>query len=244
MTQIPSWPKQLELWRQLVPANGVGGKPVAPLVVDDGVYPEPLPKNAVDLQHLAPGPRHRPDAQVVRAVAVLLGPAAFGCCGGNAISHVVRERGPAHPRHVAVGIVRITHQLVVGCVDRHVQRRRGAQGWGGLVRQVAETVISIALAPPRTAGRTEPVQRVVGVAEGLPGVSIGRLQDPAVILRAGGGVPVGIVAMGRRKRRQLQRGVIDASFGRHQTTADGLSRPSNWNRWLSISVKKVARNIR
>jgi DNA invertase Pin-like site-specific DNA recombinase len=31
LTQIPSWPKQLELWHQLVPAaNGAGGKPVAP----------------------------------------------------------------------------------------------------------------------------------------------------------------------------------------------------------------------
>ena len=30
LTQIPSWRKQLELWRQLIPAaNGTGGKPVA-----------------------------------------------------------------------------------------------------------------------------------------------------------------------------------------------------------------------
>ena len=31
LTQIPSWSKQLEFWRQLVPvANGATGKPVAP----------------------------------------------------------------------------------------------------------------------------------------------------------------------------------------------------------------------
>ena len=31
LTQIPLWPQQLELWRQLRPAaNGVSGKPLAP----------------------------------------------------------------------------------------------------------------------------------------------------------------------------------------------------------------------